>query len=480
MKISIDNALLAKAALILGDMLAFLAAFILGRTANWAHDHSFQEAFFGWPDERGQIRLALFSLVILVSIMWFWSVGHYSRRKPFWDEFHETLKILVIVAGIDATLVYLGKWQFSRLWLLSTWILALTLVPATRIAIKRTLLKMGLWLRPTIIIGAGENASEASVALRSEPLMGLDVIAYLAPGGSPVTKGLAQGSIPVIPLGANPMAQLHDMNFPHVVIALDADDLQTQQSLINLLSIRYIDLNVIPSLRGLPLLGMEITHVFSHEVLILRVRNNLGRRVARFAKRLFDIVVSSLLLLMLWPFFAYLAQRIRTDGAPAIFAHERIGRHGKPFRCYKFRSMIADADHVLAELLSESEEARREWERDFKLRNDPRITPIGLFLRKTSLDELPQLWNVFKGEMSLVGPRPIVTEEMERYGDQLGYYLEARPGMTGLWQISGRNDVDYSARVNLDAWYVRNWSLWYDIVIMLKTVNVVFRRNGAY
>jgi undecaprenyl-phosphate galactose phosphotransferase len=131
-------------------------------------------------------------------------------------------------------------------------------------------------------------------------------------------------------------------------------------------------------------------------------------------------------------------------------------------------------------VLASDASARMEWERDFKLRNDPRITPIGAFLRKTSLDELPQLWNVLKGDMSLVGPRPIVTEEMDRYGDQLGYYLEARPGMTGLWQISGRNDVDYSARVNLDAWYVRNWSLWYDIVILLKTINVVFRRHGAY
>lgn len=480
MKIRIDNALLAKFALILGDMLAFFAAFILGRSANWAYDHSFEEAFFGWPDERGQIRLILFSLVILVSVIWFWSVGHYSRRKPFWDEFHESLKILAIVAGIDATLVYLGKWQFSRLWLASTWVLAFALLPLVRVAVKRTLLRLGLWLRPTIIIGAGENAREASAALRSEPLMGLDVIAYLAPSHSPVADTLAGGKTPIFPLDASPMAQLREMDFPHVVIALDADDLQTQQTLINLLSIRYIDLNVIPSLRGLPLLGMEITHVFSHEVLILRVRNNLGRRVARFAKRLFDIVVSFSLLLLLWPFFAYLGQRIRADGAPAIYAHERIGRHGKPFNCYKFRSMIANADSVLAEVLANDQEARMEWERDFKLRNDPRITPIGAFLRKTSLDELPQLWNVLVGDMSLVGPRPIVTEEMERYGDQLGYYLEARPGMTGLWQISGRNDVDYSARVNLDAWYVRNWSLWYDIVIMLKTVNVVFHKNGAY
>jgi len=142
--------------------------------------------------------------------------------------------------------------------------------------------------------------------------------------------------------------------------------------------------------------------------------------------------------------------------------------------------MIANADQVLAEVLAGDPAARAEWERDFKLKNDPRITPVGAFLRKTSLDELPQLWNVLKGEMSLVGPRPIVTAELERYGDQVGYYLEARPGMTGLWQISGRNDIDYADRVNLDAWYVKNWSLWYDIVILLKTVRVVLAKSGAY
>jgi lipopolysaccharide/colanic/teichoic acid biosynthesis glycosyltransferase len=135
---------------------------------------------------------------------------------------------------------------------------------------------------------------------------------------------------------------------------------------------------------------------------------------------------------------------------------------------------------VLEALLARDPQARSEWERDFKLKNDPRITQIGAFLRATSLDELPQLWNVLKGEMSLVGPRPIIEEELERYGDQVGYYLEAPPGMTGLWQISGRNDTGYEDRVALDSWYARNWSLWYDLVILMKTIKVVLARKGAY
>ena len=142
--------------------------------------------------------------------------------------------------------------------------------------------------------------------------------------------------------------------------------------------------------------------------------------------------------------------------------------------------MVPNAGKVLEELLASDPQTRAEWGRGFKLKNDPRITPIGAFLRETSLDELPQLWNVFKGEMSLVGPRPIIEEELERYGDQVDYYLEAPPGMTGLWQISGRNHMSYEDRVALDSWYVRNWSLWYDLVIVIKTIPVVLARKGAY
>lgn len=477
MKPRIDHALTNTAALVAGDAVALLAAFIFGRTANWAYDHTFEEAFFGWWDGRGQIRLALFALSAAVALGWFWNAGHYSRRKPFWDELRETLRILVLVAAIDVALVFLGKWQFSRLWLLTTWLLAFLLVPTLRIAVKRLLLRLGRWRRHTVIVGAGRNAREAYAALCSEPLMGVAVTAFLAPSGEEVAE-LSAYPAPVSAVGDDIVAQLENLGMPHVVVALDS--LQEQQLLIQRLSIRYADLNVIPSLRGLPLLGMETTHFFSHEVLMLRVRNNLGRRGPQFAKRVFDIAGSAALLVLLAPFFATIAWRIRRDGGRAFYAHVRVGRHGRPFKCYKFRSMIANADQVLAEVLASDPAARAEWERDFKLKNDPRITPVGAFLRKTSLDELPQLWNVLKGEMSMVGPRPIVTAELERYGDLVGYYLEARPGMTGLWQISGRNDVDYADRVNLDAWYVKNWSLWYDIAILLKTVKVVLGKSGAY
>jgi undecaprenyl-phosphate galactose phosphotransferase len=175
-----------------------------------------------------------------------------------------------------------------------------------------------------------------------------------------------------------------------------------------------------------------------------------------------------------------IAVALKLEGGRVLFSHQRIGKNGRTFNCYKFRSMVPNADFLLQKLLQEDSQLRAEWHKERKLKFDPRISRLGHFLRGTSLDELPQLFNVLKSEMSLVGPRPIVSEELEKYGLEKSYYLMVRPGMTGLWQVSGRNDLDYDTRVYLDAWYVKNWSLWYDLAILVKTIKVVFGRRGAY
>lgn len=165
---------------------------------------------------------------------------------------------------------------------------------------------------------------------------------------------------------------------------------------------------------------------------------------------------------------------------PVIYKHRRIGRGGRTFECLKFRTMVPNADQALRELLETDPELKLEWVRDHKLRNDPRVTFIGRFLRRTSLDELPQLWNVLRGEMSLVGPRPIVREELLRYGRKVQDYLAIKPGITGLWQVMGRNDTNYRRRVVLDTYYARNQNLLLDIYILVKTTSVVLGRTGAY
>ncbi|ENY6022981.1 exopolysaccharide biosynthesis polyprenyl glycosylphosphotransferase, partial [Klebsiella pneumoniae] len=229
-----------------------------------------------------------------------------------------------------------------------------------------------------------------------------------------------------------------------------------------------------------PLDSTDMSFIFSHEVMIFRVQQNLAKWSSRLLKRFFDIVGSVSIIFILSPLLLYICKKVKQDGGPAIYGHERIGKGGKPFKCLKFRSMVIDSKQVLDNLLKEDEEAKKEWEATFKLKNDPRITKIGKFLRRTSLDELPQLFNVLKGDMSLVGPRPIITAELERYNEEVDYYLLSKPGMTGLWQVSGRSDVDYETRVYLDAWYVKNWSMWNDVAILFKTIGVVLKRDGAY
>jgi Undecaprenyl-phosphate galactose phosphotransferase WbaP len=198
------------------------------------------------------------------------------------------------------------------------------------------------------------------------------------------------------------------------------------------------------------------------------------------SKRLFDIIGACALLVFFAPLIGLLYILIRRDGGPTFYAHSRVGVNGTRFRCWKFRTMIVDADKALAELLARDAKAAAQWRKDFKLKDDPRITRVGAILRAFSFDELPQLWNVLLGDMSLVGPRPIVREEMLRYGANIIEYLGCRPGLTGLWQVSGRNDVSYRRRVALDTYYATHWSLGLDLLILLKTAGVVLNRSGAY
>jgi exopolysaccharide production protein ExoY len=204
------------------------------------------------------------------------------------------------------------------------------------------------------------------------------------------------------------------------------------------------------------------------------------RQPGALTKRLLDILGSLTLGLVLSPVLLVVGLALLRDRGPIIYSHARTGRNGRTFGCLKFRTMVPDAERVLRDLLARDPQLQREWVRDHKLRNDPRITTVGRFLRRTSLDELPQLWNVLKGEMSLVGPRPVVREEWQRYGRRLSTYLSAKPGVTGLWQVMGRSDSCYRRRVALDSYYVRKRSLLLDIVILLKTVKVVLRGRGAY
>ncbi len=238
---------------------------------------------------------------------------------------------------------------------------------------------------------------------------------------------------------------------------------------------------VLPSLAKMPVLNFQTVSSINHRGLALFVHNNLLNPVYRFTKGAMDLLLSSLFLIVLSPLFLviFIAVFFDSKGHP-IFAHERVGYMGRRFKMLKFRTMRLDGDRVLKEALERNESLKKEWSENFKLKDDPRVTKLGRFLRKTSLDELPQFFNILKGEMSLVGPRPIVKDEIKKYGEYFDYYKLVKPGITGLWQVSGRNDVSYSERVMMDVWYVRNWSIGLDVVIILKTIYSVLSLKGSY
>lgn len=418
--------------------------------------------------------------VLCLTIGWFWlKLRHYTYRKPFWFELKEMLRTLIIFAVIELAIVAFSKFYISRYLWLTVWSFTLIMLPLMRITLKKVLIKHKLYLKPTIIIGGGNNAIDAYYALNSEPYLGLDVKYFLS---SHPSEQLNKLGIPVISdMVEDGIWSLVTHPQDQFIIALeDYENTERDYWLRYLSTHNYRAVSVIPSLRGLPLYSTNMSFLFSYDVMLLRLNNNLAKRSSRIIKRLTDIVLSLTALIGLSPLLIYLYWRIRQDGGKAIYGHSRIGQNGKPFLCWKFRSMVNNSEEVLQNLLENNPLAKAEWEKDFKLKNDPRITQIGHFLRKSSLDELPQLWNVLKGEMSLVGPRPVIKDELPRYCDELDYYLMAKPGMTGLWQVSGRNDVDYEKRVYFDSWYVKNWSLWNDFVILCKTINIVYKRKGAY
>ncbi|WP_145923258.1 exopolysaccharide biosynthesis polyprenyl glycosylphosphotransferase [Sulfurospirillum halorespirans] len=269
--------------------------------------------------------------------------------------------------------------------------------------------------------------------------------------------------------------------YDSAVIDLEDNSFFDLNVLVNHIQRRVRKVIVLPKMTKVPIINGELISSIYHKGMAFYIKNNLLSPVEQTIKRLFDMSVAFVALLLTSPFLIWLYSvvYVATKGHP-IFAHERVGFGGRKFKVYKFRTMHIDADDRLEELLETCEESKEEWERDFKLKDDPRITKIGQFLRKTSLDELPQLINVLKGEMSLVGPRPITEAEIQKYGEYFEYFTAVKPGITGLWQVSGRNDIDYDERVQLDVWYVRNWSIELDMQILIKTVLVVLGRKGSY
>lgn len=422
----------------------------------------------------------LFFWIPLVFIAFLAVTQTYTRMQPILETVRQIFYAILyaLITCIVALYFMEASILASRLYVVLFGCLALFNVYAVRYVLMKLLKVTQTFVKPVIIIGAGKTAELVLQFFEGDLGYRYRVVGLL--DDNPISEMLPQKFL-LLGKVSDAETIIRDSGIQTVIITAPGMDSERLEKLVAKIQPLVRDILFVPDLMMLPLGHVGVEPFYTEKVFMLSIRNNLARRRNRLAKRIFDLVATICGGFLILPILLILAILVGIDNkGRIIFAHRRVGRNGKLFPCYKFQSMVSDAQERLEEYLAKNPEARKEWEESFKLTNDPRVTKLGAFLRKTSLDELPQLWNVLMGDMSLVGPRPIVTKEVERYGDYIREYYMVPPGITGMWQVNGRSDTTYEERVAMDTWYVRNWSVWIDLVYLFKTVKTVFTGKGAY
>jgi Undecaprenyl-phosphate galactose phosphotransferase WbaP len=479
LKRSVGRRLASTFGLICADVLSFLTGYYLFR-----HGHGTPVILLpgarGLPNFGNAIDIYLILGVVFVFIRYL--RGDYGKRQLFWDGARGTTSTLALAAVPDISFVVLIGVHRLYLPLALSWLFLIPIIPLYRQGLRYLLALAGLWQIPTAVVGSGKRASVVYESLRDTLSLGFDLRYLVVEQGDRTIpdelRGLRRMSFAKV---SDIGPALGDLECSQVIVA--GDDAKSMGSdLIQHLIGADIEVAIVPTLQGLPLFGISTNYLFGQDMLLLQLRNNLARAPSRAVKRIIDLVGPILALLLASPLWLLAMVAIKlADGGPIFFVQQRVGYHGKRFGCVKFRTMQPDAQETLTRWKGENPELYSEYCRsNFKLQNDPRITPVGKWLRRFSLDELPQILNVLAGQMSLVGPRPLIPTEISEYGAGFELYCRTLPGITGLWQISGRSQTKFSDRVTCDEWYVLNWSLWYDFVILLQTVRIVFTGRGAY
>ncbi|MEM1149985.1 MAG: sugar transferase [Pseudomonadota bacterium] len=481
LSLSADSRAVALA-MVVSDILALLLAFAIGTVlSDELRDVLTGDATgYGPFGPRTDIFPALVSLMIAV-----FAFGRLYRRDG-WEA--EEIKRLVIgialVALFDAVLAFMSKDHFSRLWFVTTWPLAMIMVVTFRMGVRSLPWAESALTSHIVLIGSGKPPAEFLYELRESRSGPISLVGTL-------------------PLGAMPTLSLNDMHAwladqaagegvdasqIQVVIAPAPEEAHAARLLTEKLATMQQPFLVSVSYDGLARTGLVMHKIIGADMVLAGVNSPRQEWLGRMIKRSMDLAITGLGMILIAPVMVVIAVLIKLeDGGPAFFSQPRVGKGHTRFNCLKFRSMRVDAQERLEELLATNPTAKAEWDVHQKLSDDPRITRIGRFVRQTSLDELPQLINVLKGDMSLVGPRPIIAPEVPGYGSDAAYYespefrhyVRCLPGITGLWQVSGRHSTSHIERIRLDRWYSRNQSPWLDLVIVMKTFQAVLGRQGG-
>lgn len=465
-------------ALALLDIAAMVLAFKL---AIYLRTSIFPEFYASFPRHQPSADIFRFWWFFAIWLFFFIYEGLYSEVMPYWDEVRKVATASALATVGVFVVVSIGKLSgdVSRTVTVSMGVMLIFIYPFVRIQIKALLRMAGLLTRRVLILGAGKTGHLILTTMRKEPNLGYKVVGFL--DDNPLLHGEIIDGVKVRGPISHAERYIRQGCISDVVIAMPGADGKFHQELINRLQYKAEHILFVPDLFGMAVLGITVQHFFNEQAFALQMKNNLAQPLNSFLKLVLDYTLSAVVLAASALPMVAMALAIKlTSRGPVLYTHERMGRSCVPFQCIKFRTMYSDADQRLEQILESDPDARKEWENKHKLTNDPRITPVGRLLRKTSMDELPQLFNVLKGDMSLIGPRPVTAREIDDYyKDMAKHCFQVLPGITGLWQVSGRSNTSYEYRIALDSWYVRNWNPWLDIVILFKTVRVVLLREGA-
>ncbi len=419
----------------------------------------------------------------------FASSGHYTQRIPWWSQVQSVLSVCLRIFFIDIFTRFAFDMSFSRSLICLSWVYLFVFTLIGRQIVYYIARKKNMWRIPTIVIGDIETITNMLYAFGTDRYPGYNIHTVCLRDRK--DKELDLGKMPqkyaTITINRETIdyeKYIKKNNDNFFIVSLETFRGEERDQLIKTLTDLNARYAVVPPVSRATLFDMEPSHFFGHDIFLLHTKKSGLSTTERVVKRTFDLLVASIALLLLSPFMLGISLMLKLEGqgGSIFYGGLRVGRNGRKFPCWKFRSMEPNSDHLLHELLEKDPEAKEEWEAYRKLKvPDPRITSkTAHTIRKLSIDELPQLWNVVRGDMSIVGPRPILDDEIELFGDAIKDYYQMKPGITGLWQVSGRNETTFQRRVYWDSWYARNWSLWGDIVIMLKTLRVVTSKDGAY
>jgi len=397
----------------------------------------------------------------------------YTKRFALGEEIKRLWKGASLAFLIIMVLTFAARisMNVSRTVIILSWALSLFLLPAFRLAAKKILSRAGIWQRNILILGAGRTGEMVLERIKRNKNMGYVPVGFL---DDEAKLGKKIGGVKVLGKLSEIKSWVKETKVGDVVIAMPRIPRKKLLDVVSLCEGVVDEIRVIPDMFGLATVGVEAEDLDG--ILLFDMEWNLAKPHNIFIKRVIDIILSSFAIAILSPLMFFISIKIRRDSeGPVIFGQKRLWKGKSTFDFLKFRTMYLDGDEKLSQFLKENSKARKEWEKFAKIKSgDPRVTKFGSWLRRYSLDELLQLINVFRGKMSLIGPRPYLPREFEKMGKHRKTILKALPGMTGLWQVSGKNELTFEDRLKLDEYYVRNWSLWLDFVILVKTVKVVW------